>query len=61
MLVLTVNAHLCNTSSWQIDKRIFCREMSGSISGHPEYPLNFYFLEGTESVPYKKARNFEDV
>ena len=61
LLLLIVNAHLYSTSSWQIQKHIFCREMSGSIAGHPAYPLNFYFLEGTESIPYKKAWNFEDV
>eukprot|EP00435_Cladocopium_sp_Y103_P046641 s1989_g13.t1 len=31
------------------------------LEGIPQYPLNFYFLEGTESVPYKKAASFRAV
>ncbi|CAK9071239.1 FHA domain-containing protein (Fragment) [Durusdinium trenchii] len=28
------------------------------LEGLPQYPLNFYFLQGSESVPYKKAVSF---
>ena len=39
-------------------KLSFCADPSAGLSpvaGMPQYPLNFYFLEGSESVPYKKA------
>eukprot|EP00434_Breviolum_minutum_P038833 symbB.v1.2.034458.t1/scaffold4450.1/size39506/4 len=35
--------------------------LSRFLEGHPAYPLNFYFLEGTESIPYKKAASFRAV